>query len=149
MSAPGVVIAKAGVIAAMAIGSVSLWVLNPLVWLWITARLQTTQARMGPYVLMLLGITLTAVVLGKALSALNRLYGRVTGTTPTVKLVLPWRRSLRGGRSQARETDGRLPVSVLDVVMVVSVLVAAVALFVWFVVVKPSPPGVGPGGFKD
>jgi hypothetical protein len=135
-------------IAAMAVGSVSVWVVNPLVWLWITSRLQSTQARMGPYALMLAGITATAVVGAKVLSRLNRRYGEVTGTTPTIHVILPWRRSERGGRSQARETDGRLPVSVLDVVMVTSVAIAVVALALWFIVVKPAPPRVGPGGFK-
>ncbi len=132
----------------MVVGSIGLWVANPLFWLWLTARLQTVQASMGPYVLMLFGIGVTAVVMGKALAALNRLYGRVTNSEPTVKVILPWRRSLRGGRSQARETDGRLPVSVLDVVMVISVAVAIVALVIWFVVVQPAPPGIGPGGSK-
>jgi hypothetical protein len=132
----------------MAIGSIGAWVGNPLLWLWITARLQSTHARMGPYALMLVGITLTAVVLGKGLSWLNRLYGKVTGTTSAITVILPWRRSLRGGRSAARETDGRHPVTVLDVVMVVSVTVAIVALVAWFVLVKPAPPGLGPGGFK-
>jgi len=64
-------------------------------------------------------------------------------------VILPWRRSLRGGRSQARETDGRLPISVLDVVMVIPVAVAAIALIVWFIVVQPAPPGIQPGGSKD
>ena len=137
------------IVLAMALGSVALWIGNPILWLWLTARLQSTQPSMGPYALMLVGITFTAVVLGKGLAALNRLYGRVRGTTPTVKVILPWRRSLRGGRSQARETDGRLPVSVLDVVMIVSVAVAGLALLIWFIVVQPAPPGVGPGPFKN
>lgn len=137
------------IVLAMALGSVALWIGNPILWLWLTARLQSTQPSMGPYALMLIGITFTAIVLGKILAALNRLYGHVRGTTPTVKVILPWRRSLRGGRSQARETDGRLPVSVLDVVMIVSVAVAGLALLIWFIVVQPAPPGVGPGPFKD
>ena len=135
-------------IASMSLGSVAVWVGNPMLWLWITSRLQSTQARMGPYALMLVGITATAIVLGKVLVRLNRKYGEVTGSTPTVHVIVPWRRSLRGGRSQARETDGRLPVSVLDVVMVASVTVAVVALAIWFLVVNPTPPGPGPGGFK-
>lgn len=135
-------------VAAMALGSVGAWVANPLVWLWITARLQSTQPSMGPYLLMLTGITATAVALGKLLAILNRAYGRASGGTPQVRVVMPWRRSLRGGRSRARETDGRLPVTVLDVVMVISVASAIIALIVWFVVVKPTPPGIGPGGSK-
>ena len=144
----GRALVSAAIVAGMVLGSIGLWIANPLFWLWLTARLQTTQPSMGPYALMLIGITLTAVALGKALASLNRLYGRVRGTTPTVIVILPWRRSLRGGRSQARETDGRLPVSVLDVVMVVSVGVAATALLIWFVVVQPTPPGLSPGPAK-
>ena len=132
----------------MALGSVSVWIVNPFVWLWITSKLQSTQVRMGPYALMLAGITVTGIVLAKCLAWLNRQYGEVTGTTPTIRVIVPWRRSVRGGRSQARETDGRLPMSVLDVVMIASVSVAVVALAVWFIVVKPTPPGIGPGGFK-
>jgi hypothetical protein len=136
-------------IGAMAAGSITVWIVNPVVWLWITSRLQSTQVRMGPYALMIAGIILTAVVLGKCLVLLNRRYGEVTGTTPTIHVIVPWRRSVRGGRSQARETDGRLPMSVLDVVMIASVAVALVALGLWFLITNPTPPGIGPGGFKD
>ena len=132
----------------MAVGSITVWIVNPLVWLWITSQLQSTQVRMGPYALMLVGIIATAIVLGKLLVQLNRKYGEVTGTTPTVHVILPWRRSVRGGRSQARETDGRLPVSVLDVVMITSVVIAGIALALWFLIVQPTPPGIEPGGFK-
>ena len=145
----GRALAGAAIVVVMALGSVGLWIANPLLWLWITAHLQSTSPSMGPYALMLLGITLTAVALGKGLAALNRLYGRVRGTAPTMTVIMPWRRSLRGGRSLAKETDGRLPVSVLDVVMVISVTVAAIALLVWFIVAEPAPPGLGPGPFKD
>ena len=139
---------KVALIALMAIGSISMWVANPLLWLWICSQLQSngTQASMGPYVLMLIGIVLTCVALGKGLAALNRLYGRVTGTSPTVRIVLPWHRSLRGGRSQKRETDGRLPVSVLDVVMVISVFLALVAFGTWYFVTNPTPPNAGDPG---
>ena len=139
---------KLVLIGAMAAGSITAWIVNPIVWLWITSRLQSTQVRMGPYALMLAGITATAIVLGKLLVRLNRKYGEVTGTTPTVHVIVPWRRSVRGGRSQARETDGRLPVSVLDVVMITSVVIAGVALVLWFLIVQPTPPGLEPGGFK-
>ena len=136
------------IVAAMALGSVGAWVANPILWLWITARLQSTQPSMGPYLLTIAGITGTAVVFGKGLASLNRLYGRISGTEPTVRVIMPWRRSLRGGRSQKRETDGRLPVSVLDVVMVISVAIAVIGLIVWFAVVQPTPPGLEPGPSK-
>lgn len=133
----------------MAAGSVGLWIANPILWLWITARLQSTQARMGPYVLMLIGITFTAIAFAKLLAVLNRLYGRVTGTAPTVRVMLPWRSGLRRGRDLQPGTDERLPVSILDVVMVISVIAALVALLVYLAVVQPTPPGLQPGGSKS
>jgi hypothetical protein len=104
---------------------------------------------MGPYALLLIGIVLTCVAIGKGLASLNRYYARMTGSTPKVRVVLPWRRSLRGGRSQKRETDGRLPVSVLDVIQVISVVLAVLSFSTWYLVTNPTPPNVGgPGPAK-
>jgi hypothetical protein len=146
----GSLAARAGLIALMLIGSLALWVGDPVLWLWITSRLESTQPSMGPYALMLLGITLTAVALAKGLSRLNRLYAAVTGTTPTVRIVVPWRRSMRDARhGGSTDEDARVPVGLLEVVMVVAVLIALCALAVWFLVVHPAPPlPGGPGGAK-
>jgi hypothetical protein len=142
---------RAGLIALMALGSVSMWVLNPLLWFWLTSHLQAraSQAQMGPYLLLLVGVIGTAVGLAKGLAALNRVYGRLIGAEPTVRIIVPWRRSLRDARHGGAEDPGRTAVSVLDVVMVVSVLAAAVAFAIWFLIVNPTPPGVGPGSSKD
>jgi hypothetical protein len=131
------------IVVGMVAGSLALWIANPLFWLWLTGRLQSTQASMGPYGLMLVGILATAIACAKALGALNRRYAVVTGKN-TINVHLPWARGL-GGEHEKR----LLTVTVLDVVMVLSVLVAVIALAIWFIVVKPAPPGVGPGGFKD
>ncbi|HEX2016334.1 MAG TPA: hypothetical protein VGN69_06535 [Solirubrobacteraceae bacterium] len=140
---------RASLIGLMILGSLAMWIANPALWLWITSHLQEgTQPAMGPYALMLVGIVLTCVAIGKAISITHRRYERLTGRTPTIRVILPWRRSLRGGRSHKRETDGRLPVNVLDVIMVVSVMLAVATFTTWFVVAKPAPPGVGPGPAK-
>ena len=141
---------KAGLIALMAFGALSMWILNPAIWLLITAHLQSsTQPRMGPYALMLVGIILTCVAIGKGISTVHRHYERLTGTVPTVRIILPWRRSLRGGRSQRRETDGRLPTNALDVIMVLSVVLAVGVFTTWYLVANPTPPNVGgPGPAK-
>jgi hypothetical protein len=134
------------VIALMAAGGLGMWIANPVLWLWITARLQSgTQPSMGPYALLLLGVILTCVAIGKGISSLNRYYARITGATPTVRVIVPWRRSLRGGRSQMKDTDGRLPVSVLDVIMVTSVVLAVISFSAWYLVVNPTPPGFSGG----
>lgn len=134
----------------MGAGGLAMWIANPVLWLWITSQLESgVQPTMGPYVLMLVGIILTCVALGKGVSVLNRYYARITGSTPTVRIVVPWRRSLRGGRSQKRETDGRLPVSVLDVIMVISVILAVLSFSVWYFGTNPTPPNAGgPGPAK-
>lgn len=130
------------IVVAMVVGSVTLWFGNPYFWLWLTSRLQSTQPSMGPYLLMLVGILATAIACAKLLAMLNRRYAAVMGDN-TVKVHLPWARGL-GGEHERRLTQ----VTVLDVVMTLSVIVAGVALIAWFIVVKPTPPGVGPGGAK-
>jgi hypothetical protein len=134
--ASGSRLSAAVMVAAMVIGSITLWILNPMFWLWLTSRLQSTQAKMGPYALMLLGILVTAIGCGKVLGALDRRYARVMGTN-VVHLHLPWMRGLGGEHEKQLR-----PVTVLDVVMVLSVVVGVVALVTWFVIVKPAPPGL-------
>lgn len=118
----------------MAIGSVFLWIGIPVLWLWIASKLQeSTDPRMGPYVLVLVGIIASMIVVAKLLSRLNAVYERLTGRSAHVRVQLPWMKSMRGER-----TSGR-PRTVLDVVMVVSVLTALAAFGIWFVFFAGSP----------
>lgn len=137
---------KIGIVALMVVGSVALWIGSPLFWMWLTSKLQEgTQASMGPYAVMLIGFIATSIAFGKGLSSLNRVYARTEGSA-TVNVHLPWHR-MRGGEHEQHLT----PVSILDVVMVISVVIAGLALVIWFFVVEPVPPGLpgGPGGAKD
>jgi hypothetical protein len=114
-------------IGLMAIGSLVLWIGVPLGWIWLASNIvDSSEPSMTPYVMVLVGIPLTMVVVGKGLSQLNRVYGEVTGTTPTVRVVLPWHRSMRG------ERDAGHPRTILDVVMVCSVAIALVLFALWF-----------------
>lgn len=139
----GTRLAGIGLVLAMVAGSVTLWIGSPIFWLWLCSSLLSTQPSMGPYALMLLGIVATSIVLAKVLAMLNRTYGRVMGSSE-LSLHIAWLRGL-GGEHERRERT----VSVLDVVMVLSVVIAAVGLAVWFFVVQPTPPGIGPGPSKD
>ncbi|MEA2353571.1 MAG: hypothetical protein QOG41_1340 [Thermoleophilaceae bacterium] len=141
---------RAALLSVMVLGSLAMWIVNPAVWIWITAHLQEgTSPQMGPYALMLVGITLTCVAIGKGISVIHRRYQRITGRTPTIRIILPWRRSLRGGRSMKRETDGRLPVNALDVIMVITVVLAVISFTLWFTITNPTPPNIGgPGPAK-
>lgn len=121
-------LAKAALIALMALGSILLWIGSPLGWLWIASQMQkdTQAAGFGPYMVVLFGIAITAVALAKLLQWLNRLYGEVSGLDEPVRIVPPWRRGLRG------ENEGRPQRTVLDVVMVISVTIGVVAFTIWF-----------------
>jgi hypothetical protein len=114
-------------IALMAIGSILLWLGIPVGWLYLVSRLvKSSQPSMGPYVLLIVGIPASMIVVGKALSKLNRVYGEVTGTTPTMRVRSPWMKSMRGERDSGRQR------TVLDVVMVWSVALALLCFGVWF-----------------
>jgi len=142
--------ARASIIATMAVGSVSMWVLNPLAWLWIASQFQrdSRQLTVGAYVMLLVGIVVTAIALAYGLAALNRLYGRVTDAPPELRLILPWQRSMRDARHGGRDEPGR-PVSVLDLVMVASVLLCIATFLAWYFITNPTPPNIGgPGPAK-
>ncbi len=120
-------VAAVALIALMAVGSIALWLGVPLAWVYLASQLvETSQPTMGPYVMVLVGIPVTMIVVGKGLSRLNRIYGEVTQTTPVVRVRAPWHKSMRDGR------DSGHPRTVLDVVMVVSVSLALTCFGVWF-----------------
>jgi hypothetical protein len=120
-------------IGLMAVGSVLLWIGVPVGWLYLASKLtDSSQPTMGPYVLVIVGIPATMIVVGKALAALDRTYGRVTGAAPGTRVQAPWHRSMRGDRRSTR------PRSVLDVVMVCSVALAVACFALWFFVFAGS-----------
>ena len=89
---------------------------RPFGWLYAASHIyDSSQPTMCSFVMVLVGIPLTMVVVAKLLGRLNRIYGEITQTTPQVRVVLPWHRSMRA------ERDAGYPASVLDVVMVCSV----------------------------
>jgi hypothetical protein len=125
-------------ILLMAAGSIAMWVAVPVAWLWLASRLsEGSQPSLGPYVLVIVGIPVSMLVIGKLLARLNGAYAAVTGRSSRVRVILPWQRSMRDTPGSGRET------TVLDVVMVVSVALAVVAFGIWFFLLAgsslPSP----------
>jgi hypothetical protein len=133
--APGVTNRAAAVvlIAVMVVGSLLMWIGAPLFWLWLGSQLQSgSQPTLGPYVLVLVGVVVSMVILGKLLSQLDRLYARVMHADTAVRVRLPWHRSMRGER-----TSGR-PTRVVDIVMVASVSSALLLFGAWFFLLAGS-----------
>jgi hypothetical protein len=72
----------------------------------------------------------TSFALVKLLGALGERHDRLLGLPPAKRRQQPWMRSLSGER--ASEQRRRAHVSALDVVLVGTVLIAALAFEVWF-----------------
>ena len=111
----------------MAVGSVFLWLVVPVGWLWIASHSTETSApTLGPYLLVIFAIPVTMFIVGKLLFKTNNLYERVTGQEAEVRVQLPWHKSMRDSASSGRRT------TLLDVVMITSVAIALTAFGVWF-----------------
>jgi hypothetical protein len=119
--------AGVGLVIVMALGSVVVWLVSPLVWLWIGSQMtDSTQPSLGPYVVVLVGVVLTAVVVGKFLGMVNRTHMRVTGQASDKREHAKWNRSMRGERAPVNDRG------VLEQVMAISVSCALVLFGIWF-----------------
>jgi hypothetical protein len=123
----------------MGLGSVFLWIVVPIGWLWIASHSTKTSApTLGPYLLVIVAVPITMFIVGKLLFRTNSLYERVTGRDRHVRVQLPWHKSLRDSADSGR------PTTVLDVVMISSVGIALVAFGIWFFLfAHASMPGMG------
>jgi hypothetical protein len=114
-------------VLVMALGSVFLWLVVPVGWLYVASHITKTSApTLGPYLLVIFAIPATMFVVGKLLFRTNSLYERVTGQPPEVRVQLPWHKSLRDSATSGRRT------TVLDVVMISSVSIALLGFGIWF-----------------
>jgi hypothetical protein len=114
-------------ILLMAIGSIAMWIVVPVGLVYLASQLQnSSQPSLGPYLVVIIGLPIGMIVIGKLLGRLDRSYHRVTRTESDVRVQLPWMKSLRGERGSGR------PFRMLNVVMVISVSLAGVAFGVWF-----------------
>jgi MFS family permease len=114
-------------VVVMAGGSIVMWLVSPIAWLWIASRMtDSSQPSLGPYLLVLVGMALTAVVIGKGLGQVNRAHMRLTGRLSDKREARSWNKSMRGER---RSTNDR---GVLEQVMAISVGCALVLFGIWF-----------------
>jgi hypothetical protein len=124
-------------VVAMAVAAMTLWVGIPLGWLWIGSQLvDSSQPSLGPYMVVVVGIIASVIADALLISRLNRRYQSVTGGSGHVRVQLPWLKSMRGEREQPRE------MSVLDAILIGTVILAGLTAFLWFVLLAGSPlPG--------
>jgi hypothetical protein len=127
-------LAATAVFLAMLLAAFSLWTLIPLGWVYIASKLAHSQfPSIGPYMVVIVGIILTVLADAWLIGRLNDLYVRVTGTNRLVASRPGWMKSMRDA------APVRNSVTVVEAVMMSSVMLAAVALIAWFFLLAGSP----------
>jgi hypothetical protein len=126
--------AATAVFFAMLFAAFSLWTLIPLGWVYIASKLSRSQfPSIGPYMVVVVGIIVTVLFDAWLIGRLNDLYIRVTGSNRIVQGRPGWLKSMRDA-APVQNT-----VTVVEAVMMSSVLLAALALMIWFFVLAGSP----------
>ena len=122
----------------MAAGSMVMWIGLPIGLIWLASALtDSSQPSMGPYLLILVGLPVGMFAIGKLLGTLDRAHGHITGRLDDGPRRAAWLQSVRDERGPRRRRR-----SVLDTVMIVSVLAAIVVGGIWFIAFAGSPlPG--------
>ncbi|HEX4669747.1 MAG TPA: hypothetical protein VH275_07230 [Solirubrobacterales bacterium] len=122
------------IFVAMLLAALSLWTAIPLSWIYIGSKASHTQfPSEGPYLIVAVGIIVSIVVIGWLISRLNVLYIRITGTNRLGPMRPTWLKSMRDTSPAAGTT------TVVEAVLMGSVLLAALALTVWFFLLAGSP----------
>jgi hypothetical protein len=127
-------VSASAIFVAMLFAALSLWTALPLTWLYIGSKVSKTQfPAEAPYAVVIVGLIASIVLVAWLISRLNRLYTEITGTNRLAPMRPSWMRSMR---------DTPVPVSsttVVEAVLMGSVLLAAVALTIWFFFLAGSP----------
>jgi hypothetical protein len=127
-------LAATAVFLTMLLCAFSLWTLIPLGWVYIGSKASQSQfPSIGPYMVVIVGIIVTVLVDAWLIGRLNDLYVRVTGSNRLVQQRPGWLKSMRDA------APVQSSVTVVEAVMMSSVMLAAIALVVWFFLLAGSP----------
>jgi hypothetical protein len=127
-------LAASMIFVAMLLAALSLWTALPLTWLYIGSKVSHTQfPAEAPYAVVIIGLALSIVVVAWLISRLNRLYVEITGTNRLAPMRPAWMRSMRDTAHPTGTT------TVVEAVLMGSVLLAAVALTFWFFLLAGTP----------
>lgn len=127
-------IAAGLVFIAMLLAAFSLWTAIPLSWVYIASKLSETQFPSGgPYAVVAVGIFSSIMIVAWLIGRLNNLYIRITGTNRLVPIRPTWLKSMRDTGPVSNS------VTVVEAVLMTSVMLAAVALTLWFFFLAGSP----------
>ncbi len=130
----GRAVAAGLVFLAMLLAAFSLWTAIPLSWVYIGSKVSETQFPSGgPYAVVAVGIVISILVVAWLIGRLNNLYIRITGTNRLAPMRPTWLKSMRDTSPVANS------VTVVEAVLMASVMLAALALTLWFFFFAGSP----------
>jgi hypothetical protein len=122
------------VFVLMLLAALSLWTAIPVGWIWIGSQVASTQfPAEGPYALVAVGIVLTILFDAWLIGRLNALYVHVTGTNRLAPMRPSWLKSMRDTGGAPGTT------TVVEAVMMGSVLLACAVFLAWFFLLAGSP----------
>ncbi len=127
-------VAAGFVFLAMLLAAFSLWTAIPLSWVYIASKLSETQFPSGgPYAVVAVGIVVSILFVAWLIGRLNGLYIRITGTNRLEPIRPTWLKSMRD------TAPVRGSVTVVEAVLMGSVMLAMLALTLWFFLLAGSP----------
>jgi hypothetical protein len=127
-------LAASVVFLAMLVAALALWTAIPLGWIYVGSKLADTQfPSQGPYAVVAVGILVTIVFDAWLIGRLNDLYVRVTGTNRLTPMRPTWLKSMRDSTTPVGTT------TVVEAVMMGSVLLAGAVFVGWFFLLAGSP----------
>ena len=131
---PGRAVAAGLVFLAMLLAAFSLWTAIPLSWVYIASKVSHTQFPSGgPYAVVAVGIISSVLIVAWLIGRLNNLYIRITGTNRLEPIRPSWLKSMRDTGSV------HSTVTVVEAVLMSSVMLAGLALTLWFFLLAGSP----------
>jgi hypothetical protein len=127
-------LAASGIFVVMLLAALALWTAIPVGWIWIGSQVATTQfPAEGPYAVVAAGIIVTIVLDAWLIGRLNALYMRITGTNRLAPMRPNWLKSMRDTGNAAGST------TVVEAVLMGSVLLAGFVFLAWFFLLAGSP----------
>jgi hypothetical protein len=130
---PARALAAGLIFVMMLLAALSIWTAIPLSWIYIGSKVSQTQFPSGgPYFVVAVGIIVSILVIAWLIGRLNRLYIQVTGTNRLAPMRPTWLKSMR-------DSSPRGTTTVVEAVLMGSVLLAALTLTFWFFLLAGSP----------
>jgi hypothetical protein len=122
------------VFVVMLLAALALWTAIPVGWIYIGSKVSSTQfPSEGPYAVVAVGILVSVVIDAWLIGLLNALYVNVTGTNRLSPMRPSWLKSMRDTAGPAGTT------TVVEAVMVGSVMLAVLVFVGWFLLLAGSP----------